>query len=304
MKVKRVEVTKPIDNGDGTFTLLETNLDEIVIAFKKELSNKKYRNLPSPNQRAMAELDIIATQYTYQIMYITKGLIEANEITSDKYGFLTANVQGFNRFDEIIKTRWIPNAKKIIAKQEAQELAKLEQSQTDKTIISEVYKPAKTGDVVSVPALTTITEALEQAAELNQQTILNSVDVAAIVAEPTCEQDSIVSVTTNTGNKWTFDKTNYQFSYTYTDKETGEFKETTVKIESEKDWRSTAINGLSKLVLWVRLVYAITVYKVKQVYADVVETTRTIYSNFKRMYSRKINQEPIVLNDANAELVI
>ena len=102
-KVQKITVTEPIKNEDGTYTVTVANLDDLVRSFRNKLKDKRYRNLPNPKDKTLRmEVDIFSAQYVKQILYVTQGLIEAQELESDKYGFLTNSVTSFEKWNDIL----------------------------------------------------------------------------------------------------------------------------------------------------------------------------------------------------------
>lgn len=220
-KVEKITVTEPTLNEDGTYTVTEKNLDDMVRSFRAKLKDKRYRNLPNPADRIKhTEVSVFASQYVKQILYVTQGLIEAQELESDKYGFLTSSVTSFDKWNETINKEWIPLAKKALAKEEADRQAK-----------AEAEAKAETN------------------AKAKAEAPLSAVEVSALACEPTCEADSIVDVKTKKGQRWTFDKVNYTLTY----KCKGEDK--VIKLIPEKTWRSTILKWIVKLCAWVKKKY-------------------------------------------------
>ena len=215
-KVQKITVTEPIKNEDGTYTVTVANLDDLVRSFRNKLKDKRYRNLPNPKDKALRmEVDIFSAQYVKQILYVTQGLIEAQELESDKYGFLTSSVTSFEKWNDILNKEWIPMAKKALAKEETEAKAKeSSQSQTE-----------------------------------NADSPLSEVEVSALACEPTCEADSTVEVKTKKGQRWIFDKVNYTLTY----KCKGEDK--IIKLIPEKTWRSTILKWVVKFCAWVKKKY-------------------------------------------------
>lgn len=176
IKVSEEVVTNPTLNEDGTYTVTEENLDAMVKSFRTFLQNKKYRNLPTKNPKSteMIEVTFAAAQYVKQILVITTGLIEAKVIESDKFKFLSAKVDTFNKWDTIINNDWIPQAKKAIADEEA----KIAESANAK------------------------------------EDILSSPEVANMASEPTGKDDEVIDVVTNKHQHWIVDKVNFTITFT------------------------------------------------------------------------------------------
>ena len=215
-KVQKITVTEPIENEDGTYTVTVANLDDLVRSFRNKLKDKRYRNLPNPKDKTLRmEVDIFSAQYVKQILYVTQGLIEAQELESDKYGFLTSSITSFEKWNDILNKEWIPMAKEALAKEEAEAKAK---------------------------------ESAEIQIE-NADSPLSEVEVSALACEPTCEADSKTEVKTKKGQRWIFDKVNYTLTY----KVKGSDK--VINLVPQGTWRSTVLKFLVKTMAWIKKKY-------------------------------------------------
>lgn len=221
------KVTNPTVLEDGSLYFGVENLDDIVKSFRKFLLQRKFSNYPNPqNRNYLLEVVVGAAQYTKQIVYLTQGLIENKKLESDPYGFLTGTVDSFQRWNKLINTEWVPTAKKVLAEEEQ----KLKQKEAEQS--------SKDSQQSNQEVITSA-----------EDSVLSSVEIAAIVAEPRGKEDVKVEVKTTKHQKWIFDKKEFTLTY-----QSAQGKRV-IKIAPQGSWRSTILKWIYKICAWIKQKY-------------------------------------------------
>lgn len=243
VSVKKIVDAKSID--DTYVQVDKETLDQMVKSFRDFLK-KQYRNVPVKSQPNYFEYAANGSQYVHRIIQLTTDLIEQEVITEDPYGFLNKNVKTFDpKYVKSINTDLIPMALEVI-KKEHQKITEQKESLGEK--------------------VTTLEKEL------------TATDIATIVQNPT-ENEETSEITSVSGKKFTFNKTDFTLSYRTKD---GTIK--VIKIAPKGTWRATALNFFSSCIKWIVTKYTNTKNRcigVKQVF-------RFKYEQFK--FNRKAKE--------------